>query len=333
MVNVAMWGKALKGIPRLSAEEWSALDVVSRWLIATRSAVILMTLMSSAIAGLLAYRDGQFNWTLWLLLTGGLMLAHATNNLLNDLIDHKRGVDRGNYFRAQYGPQPLEHGLLTERQLWMYILPTFVIALGIGLYLGLLRGEYVWWMLGAGVFFVIFYTYPLKYIGLGEVTVVLVWGPMMIGGGYYVITGAWDWNVVIAGLPYALGPTCVLFGKHIDKLASDSEKKIYTLPVILGERNARAAVLAMTAAQYVSLGYLILVGFFSPAMVVAFLGLTGVPRLYSFYHAPKPASKPDDYDANVWPLWFSAISFWHNRRFGGAFLLGLLLDVVWKKML
>ncbi len=39
----------------------------------------------------------------------------------------------------------------------------------------------------------------------------------MIGGGYYVITGQWNWNVVLASLPYALGPTTVIFGKHIDK--------------------------------------------------------------------------------------------------------------------
>jgi 1,4-dihydroxy-2-naphthoate polyprenyltransferase len=193
------------------------------------------------------------------------------------------------------------------------------------------RGELVWALMAVGVFFVIFYTYPLKYIGLGEVTVVLVWGPMMIGGGYYVITGAWDWNVVIAGLPYALGPTCVLFGKHIDKLASDHEKKIYTMPVLLGEQNARYAVIGMTVVQYAAALYLVIIGFFAPTMLVVLLGLTAMPRLLSFYQAPKPDVKPDDYDENIWPLWFSAISFWHNRRFGAAFLLGLILEVLWRK--
>ena len=63
----------------------------------------------------------------------------------------------------------------------------------------------------------LFYTWPLKYIGLGELAVIIVWGPLMIGGGYYVITGQWSWKVVLASLPYALGPTTVIFGKHIDK--------------------------------------------------------------------------------------------------------------------
>ena len=59
-MNVSMWAKAVKVIPRVSKEEWTALDVISRWLIATRSAVLVMTFISAAIAGLLSVRDGHF---------------------------------------------------------------------------------------------------------------------------------------------------------------------------------------------------------------------------------------------------------------------------------
>ncbi len=61
-----------------------ALDVISRWLISTRAAVLLMTFISATIAGLLAARSGQFNLLYWVLLVVGLVFAHATNNLLND---------------------------------------------------------------------------------------------------------------------------------------------------------------------------------------------------------------------------------------------------------
>jgi 1,4-dihydroxy-2-naphthoate octaprenyltransferase len=66
-----------------------------------------------------------------------------------------------------------------------------------------LRGGLTLILLGMGAFFVLFYTFPLKYIALGEIAVLVVWGPLMVGGGYYEITGIWDWNVVIASLPYA----------------------------------------------------------------------------------------------------------------------------------
>ena len=43
MPNVAMWGKALTAMPRINKQDWDGLDIVSRWLIATRAAVIIMT--------------------------------------------------------------------------------------------------------------------------------------------------------------------------------------------------------------------------------------------------------------------------------------------------
>lgn len=55
-LDIAMWGKALQIIPRISKDEWDRLDVISRWLIATRAAVLIMTFLSAAIAGILSLR-------------------------------------------------------------------------------------------------------------------------------------------------------------------------------------------------------------------------------------------------------------------------------------
>ena len=146
----------------------------------------------------------MFNLGKWVLLVVGLIMAHATNNLLNDLTDFSRGVDQDNYYRAQYGPQPLVHGLLTRNQLLTYAAVSGAIALIAGLGLVILTGGLTIWLLLFGVFFVLLYTWPLKYIALGELSVLIVWGPLMIAGGYYAITGVWSWPVVIASLPYAL---------------------------------------------------------------------------------------------------------------------------------
>jgi 1,4-dihydroxy-2-naphthoate polyprenyltransferase len=327
-MNFGMWAKALRTIPRITKDEWDGLDIVSRWLIASRAGVLIITFISAGLAGLLAYRAGQFNGGLWLLMTLGLLLAHATNNLLNDLTDYVKGVDRNNYFRAQYGPHTLEHGLLSMRQLLAYIAVTGVLALIIGGYLVYLRGWPALLLLGLGAFFVLFYTWPLKYIGLGEVAVLLVWGPLMIGGGYYVVTGTWDWNVALAGLPYAIGATTVIFGKHIDKFEGDRAKRIFTLPVILGERAARVAVVAMFVLQYLTVGYLVATRFFSPVLLIVLLALPALGLAVKIYRQPKPAAPPPEFPATVWPLWFVGFSFLHNRRFGLLFMLGLIGDVV-----
>jgi 1,4-dihydroxy-2-naphthoate polyprenyltransferase len=177
-MNFAMWAKALRVIPRISKEEWEKLDIISRWLISTRAAVLIMTFISAAIAGLLAARAGQFDLLRWVLLAVGLIFAHATNNLINDLTDYTKGVDKDNYFRTQYGPQPVQQGLMTVRQLLMYAGVTGLIALAAGIPLVISGGTLALVLLLAGVFFVLFYTFPLKYIGLGEIAVIIVWGPL-----------------------------------------------------------------------------------------------------------------------------------------------------------
>lgn len=332
MPDVAMWGRALRVIPRIDKEAWDRLDLVSRWLIATRSAVLVMTFTSAAFAGLLAVKAGKFDALLFALVTLGLLLAHATNNLVNDLTDHWKGVDRDNYFRTQYGPQPLESGLLTTRQLLGYIAVTGLAALAIGVWLASLRGETVAVLVGLGALFVLFYTWPLKYVGLGEPAVLLVWGPLMVGGGYTVIAGEWSHPVAVASIAYALGPTAVLFGKHIDKLDEDRAKGIRTLPVLLGERRARYAVLAMLAAQPLVLAGLVATGYFTPAVLIALLALPGLRRVWSVYREPRPSEPPADLPAGIWPLYLVAAAFWYTRRFGGFFLAGLLADVALSRL-
>ncbi len=328
-MNIAMWRKALNVIPRITNEEWGRLDVISRWLIASRAAVLIMTFLSAALAGIFAVRANQFDFAKWLLIALGLVLAHATNNLLNDFTDYIRGVDKDNYYRAQYGPQPLVHGLMTKTELLGYVAVTGLLAVAAGGVLVYLRDGQTLLLMALGAFFVLFYTWPLKYIALGEIAVLVVWGPLMIGGGYYVITGAWDWNVVIASLPYALGVTGVIFGKHIDKCQVDRELRIHTLPVLLGERVARYTVVAMFLLQYVLTVYLVVIQFFTPVLLIVGVALRELRRLLPLFGAPKPAEKPADFP-EVWPNYFVAAAFVHNRTFGVWFLLGLIADTVLK---
>jgi len=324
-----MWLKALQIIPRIDKEEWARLDIISRWLISTRAAVLIMTFLSAAISGIFALRQDAFAWGPWLFVALGLILAHATNNLLNDFTDFRKGVDQDNYYRAQYGPQPLVHGLMSQRELLTYAAITGLLAAACGVALISYRGGYTLLLMGLGAFFVLFYTWPLKYIALGEIAVLIVWGPLMIGGGAYVITGQWDWNVVLGSLPYALGVTTVIFGKHIDKYQADRAKRIYTLPVLIGEKAGRITVVTMFVAQYLLALYLTLVGYFTPVILAVVLAIPAFLRVWRVYRAPKPESKPTDFP-DVWPNYFVAAAFYHNRSFGVIFLLALIVDTAWK---
>jgi len=330
-MNPSMWLKALRVIPRINKDEWNALDVISKWLISTRAAVLVMTFLSAALAGIFTARVGQFNFGLWILVTMGLILAHATNNLLNDYTDYVRGVDQDNYYRAEYGPQPLVHGLLTKRQLLTYAAITGALAAACGLALIALTDWNTAILMGLGVFFVLFYTWPLKYIALGEIAVLIVWGPLMIGGGYYVMTGSWDWNVILGSLPYALGVTGVIFGKHIDKFEVDKAKRIHTLPVVIGETPSRYILIGMLILQYLLAIYLAITGFFTLVMLIVLLAVPTLRQIWPILRQPKPAEKPADYP-DVWPNYFVAAAFVHNRKFGMWFLLGLIVDSLIKML-
>jgi 1,4-dihydroxy-2-naphthoate polyprenyltransferase len=325
-MDAVTWRRALTVIPKIGKPEWDGLDIVAKWLISTRSAVLIITVIPCVIAGLLAIRAGRFDFGLWLLVTIGLVMAHATNNLLNDLIDYRMGVDKNNYFRTQYGVQPLESGLMTVRQNLLYTAATALIALACGAYLVYVRGGPTLWLLSLGAFLVLFYTWPLKYIGLGEIAVLVVWGPLMIGGGYFVITGEWDWRVFVASLPYALGATSVIFGKHIDKYDADKTKHIRTLPVLLGESVSRYTVIAMMLAQYLFVGYLVVTGYFNVTLLLVLLAAGALVRALRVYSRPRPVAPPPNYPG--WPLWYVAFSFVHNRVFGLWFLVGLSADVI-----
>ncbi len=328
-----MWYRALKVIPQLNKNQWEALDPVSKWLVAARGAVLIMTFFSALIGGLLAFSAGPASPILLGLTVIGLVLAHGASNLLNDYWDTKLGVDEGNYFRAQYGPHPLIGGLLSARQLLMWVFATLCAALLVCLYLAIVRGPWVILFAGAGLILMMTYSgkpFPLKRIGLGEVAVFIIWGPLMIGGTFYVLLGVLPLWVILASLPYTLGVTLVLFGKHIDKMEYDSRKNIRTLPVILGEVWARRASILLIALMFASSFFLVVGNYLGLPVLLVFLSLPSAVAAARIFSRPRPLSCPPDYPSESWPLWYVGFSFVFNRNFGGLFVLGLILDVALK---
>jgi len=46
---------------------------------------------------------------------------------------------------------------------------------------------------------------------------------------------------------------------------------------------------------------------------------------------PRPEGPPKGFET-FWPTWFSGFAFYHNRLFGGLFILGVLLDTIARKV-
>jgi 1,4-dihydroxy-2-naphthoate octaprenyltransferase len=306
-----------------------ALDPVSRWLVLTRAAVLPMTLVAGAVATLLAVRRPGFNVGLLLLAFAGLILAHCANNLMNDLFDSDVGADTASYPRALYAPHPVLSGMVTRGRLARAALLVNVLDLAILMVLAVYRGWPVVGFALGGFLLSVAYTAPplrLKKRGLGEPDVFVVWGPLMVGGTYYAAIGHLPWEVIVASVPYGLLCTAVLMGKHIDKAPFDAPLGIRTLPVVLGERRARAATIGMMAAFYVTVAVCVGVRALPWPALVSFLAIPKLVQACRYFGEPKPDAPPEGFP--VWPLWFAAIAFVHTRRAGSLLVLGLIIAAI-----
>ena len=307
-----------------------AMDGVSRWLLITRACVFSMTLTSGLIGGLLAAATAAApRWGYFALALLGLVIAHAANNMINDYFDLSGGVDTAEYTRALYAPHPILSGLITKRGLLAAIAAVNLADLAILAALVAARGWPVAAFALAGLFVSVFYVAPplkLKHHGLGEPGVFVVWGPLMIGGTYYVTAGALPAWVWLASVPYALAVTTVLIGKHVDKYEQDKARGIHTLPVLLGKDfSLRLNQGAMVAFYAIVLG-LVVSGCLGVGALIVAAALPRLRQVLRAYAQPKPAAPPPGY--RIWPLWYVSLAFYHNKLAGGLFVLGLALNAV-----
>ncbi|HEX2997833.1 MAG TPA: hypothetical protein VHP14_23625, partial [Anaerolineales bacterium] len=116
----------------------------------------------------------------------------------------------------------------------------------------------------------------------------------------------------------------------IDKFKIDRQKRIFTLPVVIGEKAARYSILAMMILPYLFTFYLIATRFFTPVMLIVLFALPTLRKVYPSLLKPKPETRPEGFPDGQggWPLYFAPMAFWNNRSFGSLFMLGLFIDVV-----
>jgi 1,4-dihydroxy-2-naphthoate polyprenyltransferase len=302
------------------------IDPVSKWLIATRASVLPMTFFAAGIGGLTAIADGPVSLGLWALCTVGLLLAHVANNLMNDYFDTRSGVDTPEYARAQYAPHPLLSGLVSPREMLVAIAVVNALGLTVAIALTLARGPYALVFALAGFALSVFYVAPplrLKHHGLGEPSVFVIWGPLMVAGSYFIASGTLPGSIWLASIPYGLLVTAVLFGKHIDKLAADSAKGIHTLPVLLGDVRARGVARGLIIAFYAIVALEVAAGVLTPWAVLVGASLPRANRVLRAFRAAPPREPPPNYP--LWPLWYVAAAFALVRQAGTLLVVALLI--------
>ncbi|MGI8677649.1 MAG: prenyltransferase [Jatrophihabitans sp.] len=323
------WVGAFTGFYPAQADEFSHLDPVTRFLYAARSVILVISAQSAIMAGLLAATDRRFQVVPFLAVFVAFVVLHAISNLSNDYFGYRRGHDTDDSPRRRYTLHPIASGAVTPRLLGGGLVVLGVLAAAIGVYFIALRGWPAVWLAVAGA--VLLYAYDaapraLKELGLGEIAAFVVWGPLMIAGGYYVIAGHWSGAAFAISVPPGLGVMSILVGKHIDQRMFDTGQHQRTLPVLLGERAARAMNQTVVTGMYVVTAVAVAVGSLTPFALLIVLAAPRSLRALKVMGAAAPIEPPIGYVG--WPLWYHRVCLVHNRAFGWLFIAGLALGAI-----
>ncbi|MBL0691466.1 MAG: prenyltransferase [SAR324 cluster bacterium] len=337
-MNVSMWVKSLTVAQHVSQDEWKELDIISRWLIAVRGSFFPPTIFASILLCFFALHAQKLDIGIWLLVSLGLVLSHATVNFFNDITDHVMGVDDDKAgYRHGYAAHPLASGYMSKSAFIIrYASVSAIGALAVGFALLYIKNQDIgiWILFLSGAIAVTFYTWPFKVMGLGNIVTTISWGPLMIGGGYYVITGEWSNYVLLASIPYSLGVSGVLLGAHMDKYNEYKKGNIKTLPVLLGMDWARRIEIVSLITPFVIIFALYMVGFFHFTIAITLLAIPKLITTIKIYASRRPTGKDEIKDKvlkQAWPLYYTVASTRYDKIFGPLYILAVLVDALMLK--
>ena len=192
----------------------------------------------------MAYADGGWHWPSALAALSGAVLIQIGTNFANDYSDFKKGTDAG----ERLGPvRVTQAGLVKPSTMKRTTAIVFSLAIIAGAYLVWRGGWPIAVIGGLSILFGLLYTagpYPLGYNGLGEIFVLVFFGPVAVGGTYYVQTLSINTTVLLAGLSPGLFSVAILTVNNLRDINGDARAGKRTLAVRFGPRFARYEYIA-----------------------------------------------------------------------------------------
>ncbi len=295
-------------------------DVLNRlklWIRAVRAPFFTATIVPILLGAVIAWGDlfhagmrAAWDWGLfWLILIGGI-LAHAGTNLANDYFDHTSNNDEMNQNFSPFngGSRVIQAGLLKPyKVLWAAIL-SFVLTIAIGLYLnktvsGAYFGKSLLIYLGfLGIALGAFYTWDpfrLGYRGLGEFSIALGFGPIMVLGTHFVLTqplthnnlALWHWQKpLLASIPIAILIMLVVWINQFQDLQADAQvgKNTWVVRLATFEHDQiwyEKPFLIYVIFNVIGFGFifmLAIIGFFKPEFSTPFAFIALLPAPLTF---------------------------------------------------
>lgn len=212
---------------------------VEVWLLAIRPRTLWAAFVPVAIGTAIAVDDEAVHWISAILALFGAAAIQIGTNLVNDYSDFRKGADTD----QRKGPiRVTQSGLLRPRAVLGGAVVAFAFALAVGGYL-IYRGGLPILTIGlVSIAAGILYTAgpkPLAYMGLGDIFVLVFFGPIAVAGAHYVQSLSWSWTAAAAGLGPGLLSVAMLSVNNLRDIEEDRQAGKRTLAVRFGTQFAR----------------------------------------------------------------------------------------------
>ncbi len=242
------------------------------WFLETRPQFLLLSVVLVLLGTAISFHQGHFHWLRFALTTVGLVLAHASVNILNDYYDYKSGIDIATT-RTPFsgGSGILPAGLLEPKGVYKYGIGCLLTALLIGIYLTAVSGWQILPLIIVGGLGIYFYTsYLTKWLA-GEIWAGLGLGTLPVLGTYFVQTGSYSAEALVASLAPGLLTANLLLLNEFPDVAADREAGRYHIVIALGKTGAGRLYAGLMAMTYLSIIVGVVCGMMPPLTLIALL--------------------------------------------------------------
>ncbi len=273
--------------------------------------IIAPVVLGTAVAW---HASGLFSPGIFFLALAGSVCLHLAANGIDDVYDYANGTDgvSERVFPPEApGWKPVARGTVTVGQAlevsYLFYGISFLVALCLSLIVG-------WLALAIALPAILlsyFYTAPplrLDYrgLGLGELSILLTFGPIPALGAYYVMTGSLSVVPVLAAASSGLLTTGVLVSHDLIYYDVYRESGKKSLTVVLGRRGATLLSTLMPVAAYALLVLLVATRVVPPFCLLA---LAALPLFAKFANSGKKELDPPAYGSRTRAVFFHSVLF------------------------
>ncbi len=172
-----------------------------------------------------------------LLILIAIVLLHLGGNLFDDyrdvLSELKKGKNLSDInFRNKEKAKLILNKTYSLKSIAKILAVMFSIAVLIGLYFTYLKGETVFYFMVISAILCLFYPKSAKY-GLSEIVITLLFGPLLINGAYYALTGTFDVQIILFSIASGLLTSILLIAHSLMDYEYDITTDKKTIPVLI----------------------------------------------------------------------------------------------------